>query len=441
MNEQPSILVSGQYFHKNSGGGITLSNLFRGWDKKNIAATATYIISPSYDVCENYYQLGSLDFNLRFPFNLKRGRNLDYSGVIRHHVNSVQKRLPARNNGSMVRGLYNKLLFLTGFNHYRSKFCPNHAFLKWVGDFNPDIIYSQLSSLEEIRIVSTLQKVLKIPVVIHIMDDWPSTISDRYFPRWIWKRVIDRELKKLLRSAKVLLSISEPMSEEYHRRYGLPFTPFHNPIDLQSWMPYRKTEYVLNKENVSVLYSGRIGIGISESLLDVAEAIETINQKGGRSASLYIQTTSVDHDIINSLKGYSCVKINPVVKYEQIPRIFSQADILLLANDFDVRAVRFLRLSMPTKASEYMISGTPILVYSAEDTAVTRFFMKNNCGLCVTHKDRNELVKAIMTLINDTTYRQEIGNNAVRIALEKFDATRVREEFRRIMLTATEKPH
>jgi glycosyltransferase involved in cell wall biosynthesis len=226
------------------------------------------------------------------------------------------------------------------------------------------------------------------------------------------------------------------MSEEYRRRYGQPFTPFHNPIDLQSWMPFRKTEYALSKQNVSVLYSGRIGIGISESLLDVAEAIESINQKGGRPVSLNIQTTSLDHNIVNSLKKYSCVIVNPVVEYEQIPRIFSQADILLLANDFDVKAVRFLRLSMPTKASEYMISGTPILVYSAEETAVTRFFKKNNCGLCVIRRDKDELVNAILTLINDTAYRQEIGNNAVQTALERFDAVRVREEFRNIILKA-----
>jgi glycosyltransferase involved in cell wall biosynthesis len=387
-------------------------------------------------LCDNYYQLGSLDYKLRFPFNLKKRRNLDYSGIISYQERLVHKGQLTQDKRSVVRGLYNKFLFLTGFNHYRSKFCPSHTFIKWVGEFNPDIIYSQLSSLEEIRIVTSLQSVLKIPVVIHIMDDWPSTIRDRYFPKWIWGRIIDRELKRLFCSAKVLLSISEAMSEEYHRRYGLSFTPFHNPIDLQSWMPFRKTEYALSKQNVSVLYSGRIGIGISESLLDVAEAIESINQKGGRPVSLNIQTTSLDHNIVNSLKKYSCVIVNPVVEYEQIPRIFSQADILLLANDFDVKAVRFLRLSMPTKASEYMISGTPILVYSAEETAVTRFFKKNNCGLCVIRRDKDELVNAILKLINETTYRQEIGNNAVQTALERFDAVRVREEFRHIILKA-----
>jgi len=441
MNSFPCILISGQYFHRRSGGGITLSNLFCEWDKDKIAATASFITDPSFEVCDNYYQLGFLEHELRFPFSLKRRNSTFPSGKIDCEESSTSELVTVGLRNTNLRRIYDSLLFNSGLIHFRSKFRLSDEFLDWIKELQPEIIYSQLSSLDEIRIVTRLHKALELPVVIHIMDDWPSTISDRYFLRWIWKRVIDRELKKLFRSAKVLLSISEPMSEEYRRRYGLPFTPFHNPIDLQSWIPYRKTEYALNKQNVSVLYSGRIGIGISESLLDVAEAITSINQKGGRSVNLYIQTTSLDHDIINSLKGYSCVKVNPVVEYEQIPRIFSQADILLLANDFDANAVRFLKLSMPTKASEYMISGTPILVYSAEDTAVTSFFKENNCGLCVMHKNKDELVNAILTLINDTKYRQEIGNNAVRIALERFDATRVREEFRKTMLKAAETTH
>jgi len=36
-----------------------LSNLFEGWDKNKIAAAASFITSPSFEICDNYYQLGS----------------------------------------------------------------------------------------------------------------------------------------------------------------------------------------------------------------------------------------------------------------------------------------------------------------------------------------------------------------------------------------------
>ena len=33
----PKVLIIGQYFHTESGGGITMTNLFKGWDKEKIA--------------------------------------------------------------------------------------------------------------------------------------------------------------------------------------------------------------------------------------------------------------------------------------------------------------------------------------------------------------------------------------------------------------------
>jgi glycosyltransferase involved in cell wall biosynthesis len=169
--------------------------------------------------------------------------------------------------------------------------------------------------------------------------------------------------------------------------------------------------------------------------LDVAGAIESLNSDGN-NISLHIQTPTIDHKIFDSLKNFKCVVINPTAEYTQIPAIFSDADILLLANDFDEKAVTFLKYSMPTKASEYMISGTPILVYSAENTAVTKFFKENNCGHCVTINSRDEIRNAILTLINNQDYRQQLSMNAVNLAKEKFDDEKVRSEFRRALLKA-----
>jgi len=438
MKGDPCILISGQYFHRNSGGGITLSNLFSDWDKDKIAATASFIIDPSFEVCENYYQIGLSEQKLRFPFNLKRRSNLYFSGRIKNEMNFSGKTHISESKKTIYRKLYDKILFSSGLIHYRNSFIISPDFIKWVKSFNPEILYTQLSSFEEMRIVETLKSALDIPLVIHIMDDWPSTISNRYFPKPIWQRIINSKLKRLFSEAKVLLSISDPMSQEYFNRYGLTFMPFHNPIDTKMWMAHSRTDCTVNEKDVKVLYSGRIGIGISQSLLDVAETIDSLNN-GGNSIKLYIQTPTEEHEIIQMLGKFKCVVINPVVEYCQIPEIFSTADILLLANDFDDSAVTFLKFSMPTKASEYMISGTPILVYSAEETAVTKFFTQYNCGYCVSHKSKKDLTAGIITLIHDQPYRQKISRNAVEVALKKFDAVKVRSEFRNILISATQK--
>ena len=71
-NNLPKVLVIGQSFNKTSGGGITQSNLFAGWDKDKIAVACIAHLLRNSDnrVCENYYQLGKLEHRWTFPFSL-----------------------------------------------------------------------------------------------------------------------------------------------------------------------------------------------------------------------------------------------------------------------------------------------------------------------------------------------------------------------------------
>ena len=276
MTEYSRILISGQYFHTRSGGGITISNLFSGWDKDKIAATASFISNPSFEICENYYQIGEKELKLRFPFNLKKRSNLSSSGRVIYVENPIGNMELQLAGKSFFRKIYDKFLFASGLIHYRSTFQQSPEFITWVRSINPEIIYSQLSSLEEIRIVTALHKELKLPLAIHIMDDWPNTISTRYFPRVIWNKIIQKEFKYLLSRANVLLSISESMSEEYIKRYGLKFIPFHNPITIEKWLPFSKANWEI--EGIfKILYSGRIGRANGKAIIFMANIINDMN--------------------------------------------------------------------------------------------------------------------------------------------------------------------
>ena len=428
MVKYPRILIIGQSFNLQSGGGITLYNLFYGWEKRNIAVASAYIVNPNFDVCENYYQLGSLEYPVRFPFNLNPRPHHIRSGIIIRKEASgsddhtIEKRIP------IIKILYENALSLTGLRHFKRKFKFSVKFRQWINDFSPDLIYTQLASLEEIRLVSYLQRELDLPLAVHIMDDWPSTISKGYFPSLIWGKVIDREFINLLSRSKFLFSISDAMSEEYLRRYGLRFVPFHNPIEIALWTPYIKNSFSVKREYVTILYSGRIGIGISESLLEVASAID-LRKSNEFIFKFHIQTPVKEHSVLDLLKKFKCVVINPVVNYSEIPEIYTKADILLLANDFNLKSTAFLKLSMPTKASEYMISGTPVLVYAPKESAVSRFFSQNECGFCVTDQSREKIIDSIEFLITNEEYRKRISSNAVHLAKLRFDSKKIRQDF------------
>ncbi len=429
------ILIFGQPFNNFTGGGITLTNLFKGWPKDKIAVAymGHGLYNVSTDVCDTVYQLGNEEHKWIFPFSLIQRKFPSglkkYDPDKKPAFNFIQTGLRYK----IVTRFFYPLLRLTGIFHFISKIHISERFAGFLEEFKPELLYLQVSTRDEIIFSLALINHLKIPSIIHMMDDWPSTISRQgLFHKRIEKR-IDRELKALFDKVDLHLSISDAMSSAYSKRYGKDFIAFHNPIETSSWLPFCKKDYSIKNERVSVLYSGRIGMGITESIYEVAEAVDSMNMNGMK-IDLHIQTPTKDERILNQLKKYKSIIINPFAELSRLPQIFSDADILLLANDFSDDALDYLRLSMPTKASEYMVSGTPVFIYSPEETAVTKFFIENECGYCVNRQDQNGIIKALGYLINNEEYRRKTGLRANEIARSRFSAEKVRKEFQDLLL-------
>lgn len=432
----PKILIFGQPFNNFSGGGITLTNLFKGWPKDKIAVAflGHGLLNVTTDICDTYYQLGCEEHKWIFPFNMIQRRFESGIKVFQAEkempVNHIQKGLRYR----LVNNFFYPFMRWIGVLHFASRISISERLVSWLKDFKPEVIYLQVSTREEVRFADELMSFLKLPGVVHVMDDWISTISNKGPFRGYWTGKINNEFSKLLDNTDLHLSISDAMSAEYLKRYKKEFIPFHNPIELSEWKAYTRKNFKIDNDYIKILYSGRIGIGIYECLFEVATVLESLN-KEGYNFKFHIQTPTKEPSVLAQLQKFKSIVINPFARLEDIPKIFSGADLLVLANDFSKDGLDYLKLSMPTKASEYMISGTPILVYSPEETAVSQFFMKNRCGYCVTRHNIPELSDAFKFLVGNEEYRREISLEAVKLASERFDASIVRRNFQEIIIS------
>jgi glycosyltransferase involved in cell wall biosynthesis len=435
MKNYPRILIFGPPFNNFTGGGITLSNLFKGWAKNKIAVASTghMLQDLATDVCDTYYLLGKNEQRWMFPFN--RLQRPFPSGLIT--FNNPSNVSGVRSKVSFRRILVDKYFYPViqwfGLIHFLSKINLSRQFIEWLTAYKPEILYIQVTTREDILFSIKLYDYLGIPAVIHNMDDWPSTISNKGLFKNYLRTKIDKEFRQLLKRMDLCLSISNAMTSEYLKRYNREFKAFHNPIETKARQPYCKTNFSLQDDHVRILYSGRIGVGITESLIEVANVIKEINDTWG-NIKLYIQSPSNEFEVRNRLQKFECIVLNPVVEYSQLPVLFSQADLLLIANDFKKEGIDYLKYSMPTKVSEYMISGTPILIYASGETAVSRFFQEYECGCCVSEQDHEKLKVALKLLISNEEYRKKLSQNAVRIALELFDAEKVRNDFQQLII-------
>lgn len=449
----PRVLIVGQLLNEKSGGGITLSNLFKNWPKDKLAvATNIYLKNElDFSVCEIYYQLGYNNKQHPFPLNIFHPRIK--CGIIEKNNDKI---LDKKNNNDQAQSkinhpkrksikfykihtFLNSALMFLGIYNFIYKLQINEDFRKWLIDYNPDIIYTQLSNLELIRFVNKIQLETKKPLAIHIMDDWPAKITQPGLFQSYWKSRINKEFRNLLNKSTVLMSICEAMSKEYKKRYNKDFIPFHNPVEVGQWLPYTRNQWE-NKKIFNILYTGRIGTANGKSIMTMAKTIDSINSKEF-IMKLDIFTPDVKSKngiLINNLKGVELKNTRP---HSSMPHLLSGYDLLFLPLDFDEEGIIFSQFSMPTKVSEYMISGTPILVFADRRTALANYALNDKWAYTISENKIEILSKGLHELYSNSDLRKEIASKAIKIAIQNENAEMVREEFRKALLKNLETTH
>jgi glycosyltransferase involved in cell wall biosynthesis len=218
------------------------------------------------------------------------------------------------------------------------------------------------------------------------------------------------------------------MSEEYKIRFNKEFIPFHNPIEIGNWLPYSKTDWNV-KDKFTILYAGRIGRGIKKSLIDLAIVVNDFSKTNDKI--VFEILTNNFSEIKKLVKLNNHVKWLKPIEYSELPRKFSNADLLILPEDFDSASIEFLKYSIQTKVPEYMISGTPILVFADKRTALAKYAIRDSWAYVVTNNNKMLLMQAIEELYSNLLLRKELAERARKIAIQNEDAKIVRENFRK----------
>lgn len=437
MEKYPKVLLIDCFFNKKLGGGITLTNLFTGWPKDKIYVAATRIFNEGISICKNYYRFGFKETKRPWPLYkfqpFYQSKEVvfeeDIIATKDDHTYSFQK----TKYNPLLKKTIEKILHFLGVYHILFPFNVSNDFLAWVRRVNPDVIYVQLSSVQTILFVNDFLKQVNKPYVIHIMDDWPSTINrigiENIYLRWKIRSIY----RKLFAKATGLMSIGQGMSDVYRQRYGLNFMPFQNCIEPGFWSQYRKTDWSVNG-SFKILYAGRVSIGISHSVLKIAKAVEKLGENG-LSIEFQIQSSSIPSRFMKKFKQLKHTKINDFLPYDELPKKFASVDLLVLPMDFRGKGLKYIRLSMPTKVPEYFASGTPILVFADKTTAVVKYAQNDGWGEVVTENSVKALAKAIEDISKDAEKRKLLSQRALLLMKKNHSNDIVREKFREKLMS------
>ncbi|MBI4994127.1 hypothetical protein HZC21_00575 [Candidatus Peregrinibacteria bacterium] len=293
---------------------------------------------------------------------------------------------------------------------------------KFINDFKPEVIYTILGSLSYIRLVKKVAEKYNLPVVIHMMDDWPAV---RY-------RGELKELRDLIKNSAVCLGICDSMCKAYEKRYNRKFLPFANALDSETWLNCARKNWH-RASPFKLLYAGALmpdsQLG---SLMDVCDAVFELNKNGfDVEMEIYAPWFSAKH-YRGELERKGCVRVFDAPVKMDSEELFSKADLLILPVNFDKATVEYVKYSMPTKVPAYMFSGTPTLAYGPASVASIEY--AHEWAYCVTKRNKSELCGAIKLLVSDEKLREELARRAQKMAIERHDRAKISKEFQKVLI-------
>lgn len=434
MKNYPKVLIIGQTFNKNTGPGITISNLFYGWPKRKIAVITKQKRNSSSEICNQYYYLGKEEDIKKKPFYTTCPEK---SGPFNpEEIDNITKNIKEKKRENklwvIIRTLKKFTIHLLGLHHLLIKYRLSDKLINWIKEYDPDIIYTHLHYLEYMRLVVHVHKQLHIPIAVHQVDHWLKGIEPFGILKKYWESKIEKEFENLLNTSSVFMCISEFMREEYKKKYNKDFVTFHNPVNVKKWVGFSKTDWNINRK-FKILYTGRIGRANFNAIKEICIAINDLNSNGF-SIELYIYSYDKNNKFAKKLKIYKGIIFKDPVAHKKIPNLIAKFDLLVLPLDFNKKGFLYSQYSMPTKTSEYMISGVPILVYAPSETALYKYAYESNWAYCVTKQSIEQITNALKELYDNFELRRKLGIRAKELALIKHNAEKVREDFRRTLL-------
>lgn len=413
----------------NSNNGLLLRNLLNNWPKENIAQIYSSGDNGDDGFFEHYYKIGAKDrvFGWLF-YRMKYNEisNFDKTNKSKDFPKSKVSRI------SKLKKSLKKILIDTGFFELIFQPILSNKMLKWVIEFQPDIIFAQGYNLTFTMLPIMMKERLKLPIIYYPTDDWPADLyfkKDSYTPfiTPLVRSVVARASKKIVDLSSVPIAFNRFMKEEYQLRYKRDFAILmHGDLisRFESLIPIRKAAL----DEIWLVSTGVFDEHRYPLLYDLDNACNILLEKGYN-----IKTTIFPVNEINKIlpagNPFKVINFEPCPSHNLLASILKGADILILIERFDSSADD-IKLCISSKAHLFMFSKRPIIVYSSKKTGIARYANEDDWAIVEESNDSIHLANDIEKLILDKKYSNVLIEKANSIARKNHDLLLIQKTFK-----------
>ncbi|MEB3207655.1 MAG: glycosyltransferase [Synechococcus sp.] len=377
--DYPNVLVvSESPFSLDNGFGVTLNSFFDGWPSDRLGL---FYMSDTIKLSNRKLAVQS---NAHIPSN--RGRRFALSMLIGEKPE--------------WRSHYSRIWL--------------HKHLK---NFQPDLIYTFFHSDSTLHFGAWIADQLHIPHTIHAGDDSLGS---------------DLKTINAIKNSRHCIAISDEMAIEYLRRYGRDFKVFRNGASSEYYPPSVNIQPPQN-EIKTIRYLGRLYPWLHFDSLRLLDLAVDACRTHGIHWHVELYGSADLTELISSGILSSNISYKGSVGHKEGVDLLRTADLLVVPLTYDDAQVKSYKYSFPTKLSQFLATGRPVLILSDPATASALFCKRHGVGKLITTPAIDEIISYLTLLWDDSSTGNSQGVKNIRVCRKLLDLNAIRSAFQALL--------
>jgi hypothetical protein len=428
------LIVSHNALSLHANNGKTLYSLFSDWPADSIAQLYFQDERPESDKFQTFFRLRDIDI---FQVLVGIKRKSDCGDVIasEKYLGSLQvNRSKAKD---IIKALLKDYLHIHNIFRdfiYATNIWQSNKLIAWISQFRPNaIFYLGGSSIFSFNIVVWLAEKFKIPFYVYLTDDYViNNIPCKLLDRWRHSALLNC-YKNTFDKAAGLFVVGEIMAEEFGKYFEKKFYPIMNAIEFSNSVcpSYMRSD----KNEICIVYAGGLHLNRWKMIIEFGRLINKCCDLLNKKAMIEIFSVQIPNAIIQNKFDEAGLLYKGSLAGNELKEKLAAADFLLHVESSEREYRRLTRLSVSTKISEYLASGTCVIGYGPAEVASMRILCDNRVGVTINDIDsEDEKIVKLRTILSDCNLKNQYAKRGFDYALNHFNAAKTRSCLKNILL-------
>jgi len=378
--------------------GNTMTNIWAGWSKNEIANIYFREAKPNTDVCYRYFSISEQDLLKKlFKFNYNVGKYFEWTVGKQKSPKETRSEFYEtilynifRKKSNFIFDRIRELLWK--FGGWKSE-SLNH----FLEVFKPEIVFSPaFYTCYTYDVLWFIKKKTNAKIVLFHADDYIT--HNRYagsFLNKISDRINSRFISESARKADLNYCISPKQQLEYAKLLNLDIKLLYKGAEFVTMPFYHRSNSL---KPLNIVYIGSTLYGRWKTLAMIALAIKEINEVEEFFKLKIFSQYNPSRRASKAMIVLGASEFYGKIPASEVGKQYEQADIVLHVESFDKHEKFKTRLSFSTKLVDCFHSARCLIAVGWEEAASIEYLKQNNAALIANNP---EDVKRILQGIKD----------------------------------------